>query len=222
MIASLAFALFVAPQDAPPASPRSARRELPPYICSVRRETPLGTIGAQRSVNNDGVADEPLFNWETWFHQDRAREDQQLHLMAAWKSAPSTYSFGPRYYSDVQIGFYFRGSGPRTFRLRLQDMAAFRERTLFLDSGPIPARDGWTNFYTQWGILTGLIDEAYSARFIVLGDDREVFRSEPIDPATFRNAREMAERLEPELAPLVADYRNRCRNTAAPIEFDVP
>jgi hypothetical protein len=49
-----------------------------------------------------------------------------------------------------------------------------------------------------------------------------LFRSERIDSDTFRNAREMAERLEPELAPLVADYRNRCRDTAAPIEVEVP
>jgi hypothetical protein len=81
---------------------------------------------------------------------------------------------------------------------------------LNLDSGPIPAHDGWTTVYTRWSALTGLLAEAHSARFIVFGDDRELFRSEPIDPATFRNAREMAMRLEPELAPLVADYRNRC------------
>ena len=196
MIASLALTLLAVAQDVPP--PRPARAVPPPYICVVRRENPLGTIGVQQSVSLAGVADEPLFTWET-----AVDEDGQFQMSASWSHAPRNYSL-------VWIMFNLRSARPRTYRLRLQDVAAPGQAVLDLDSGPIPAREGWTYVSTRWGTLTGLLADADSPRFVVLGDDREVFRSAPIDPATFRNAREMAMRLEPELAPLVADYRNRC------------
>lgn len=212
MIASLAFALLAVAQDIPP-PPRPARMVPPPFICVVRRESPLGTIGAQRSVSLAGVADDPLFNWETAIDQDG-----QVQIHASWSHAPRNYSL-------VSISFNLRSARPRTYRLRLQDVVAPGQAILDLDSGPIPARDGWTTVFTRWGTLTALLADADGPRFVVLGDDQILFRSEPIDPATFRNAREMAMRLEPELAPLVADYRNRCTyypRGGAPVPPHVP
>jgi hypothetical protein len=198
MIASLALSLLAVAQDVPLPPPRRARVVPPPFICMVRRESPLGTIRAQQSVSLAGVADEPLFGWETAFD-----EDGQFQMSASWSRAPRNYSL-------VSIMFNLRSARPRNYRLRLQDVVAPGEDDLGLDSGAIPAREGWTYVFTRWGTLTGLLGDSYAPRFVVLGDDRELFRSEPIDPATFRDAREMAMRLESELAPLVADYRNRC------------
>ena len=205
MRASLSIVLMMAPglavAQAPPAVPEPTPiRELPAqFICAVARPGPSGIVGAQRSVSEEGVPDDLLFSWETSFD-----DSQGFRLNASWSAAPRNYSL-------VQIMFNLPGERPRTYRLRLEEAARHGEPTLDLDSGPIPAEEGWTYVFTSWRTLTGLISDAYSPRFVVLADGEEVFRSAPIEPLRFQGARTAAEALEPDLAPLVADYRRKCQ-----------
>lgn len=84
------------------------------------------------------------------------------------------------------------------------------EAELRLDSGPSEARDGQVAIFTRWGPLTAMLAAGYAPQIALLGEGDRVILSEPLDPAMFERARAMAVRMEPELAPLVADYRNRC------------
>jgi hypothetical protein len=181
-----------------PAPPQPERvREMPPeFICSVSRETPLGTIGAQRSVSPSGAVDPPLFSWSTVFGASG------MTINASWS--------GSRDYSFVQL-YYGQADPRRTYHLRVEGLQAEGQSEFRLDSGPVRAPGGGVYVFTRWGTLTATLAEAYNPRLVLRDDRGRVVRSEPMDAAIFDRARDMAMRLEPELAPLVADFRNLCR-----------
>jgi hypothetical protein len=187
-----------AAQDAPePPVPELDRRLPPVFICAVSRETPLGTIGAQQAISPSGVPDgEPLFSWSTPLGTGG------INLNASWRASPGNYSF-------VQLS-YANANPQRTYRFRVEGTLPEGQNELQLDSGPTRPHDGTVHIFSRWGTLTAAIAEAYDPHIVLIDDEGTIVGSELVDPAIFGRARDIATRLRPELAPLVANYRNLC------------
>lgn len=182
----------------PPLPPPPPVYEMPPhYICSVSREMPLGTIGAQQSVSPAGVADAPLFTW-SWHVSTGG-----IALDASWSRAPSTYSL-------IQVS-YVRAETGRSYRFRVhRRSSAPGETQLTLEAALMPSEDGPAYSWAEWGPLTAALTDAEDPRFLVLDDTGAEVANERLDVATFHRARAAAEALRPELRPLVANYRRHC------------
>lgn len=165
------------------------------FSCAISRESPLGTIGVQQGVSPTGVADEPIFSWS------RHLGDSGIWITTAWSAAPRGYSF-------VQLS-YANANPERAYRFRVEGIQPEGQSELQLDSGLTRPLDGTVHVFTRWGTLVAMISEAYDPRIVLLDGDGTVVRSEPIDAGIFGQARELATRLQPELTPVIADYR-RC------------
>jgi hypothetical protein len=125
-----------------------------------------------------------------------------IALDASWGASPG--------YSLIFLTFDRQEPG-HDYRLRIQRRSpAPGETELALDGALVPSGQDYLYVLTEWGPLTAMLAGADSPRIMVLDGEGTAIADEAIDPETFRRAREGAERLGPELAPLVAHYRDRC------------